>query len=324
MTDTCAWCDAPKTSDIVCPRCGANYAKAEAIKKHGNAKAVVDAAPAPEIRLDSSPDDGGTDYAALVKDPAAEWNNCLYALPAMLLGAWACQHWNIFDGLQRITFGMPVHEFGHALTAWLAGYNAIPTFWFTHTSAERGVLGPLVMLGLYAVLIRVGITTRQRWWYALISALAMLQLYLTYGLNAATAEMLIIFGGDAMGMVIATCMMGTFYLGKDTQLYKGSVRWGLVFWGAAAFMDFFMAWWEGQSDIARVGYGTTGGAYTDAYLLINAYAWNWDEMIDRHLLVGYLCLLTLAAIYALGLWQAYGWLQQHSRAETIARIRARR
>jgi hypothetical protein len=40
--------------------------------------------------------------------------------------------------------------------------------------------------------------------------------------------------------------------------------------------------------------------------------------------VGYFCLLALAAIYALGLWQAYGWLQQHTRAETIARIRAKR
>ena len=68
--------------------------------------AVVDAAPAPAIRLDSTTDDEGTGYAALVKDPAAEWNNCLYALPAMLIGAWACQHWNIFDGLQRITFGV--------------------------------------------------------------------------------------------------------------------------------------------------------------------------------------------------------------------------
>jgi hypothetical protein len=70
-----------------------------------------------------------------------------------------------------------------------------------------------------------------------------------------------------------------------------------------------MAWWEGQRDIARVGYGTTGGNHSDAYLLINAYAWNWDEMIARYLHVGYACLLAMAIIYALGLRQAYRWKQ---------------
>ena len=205
----------------------------------------------------------------------------------------------------------------------MTGYNAIPTFWVTHTSAERGMIGPLLMIGVYIALIRVAIATRQRWWYALVGILVLLQWYGTYGINDTTAEMLITFGGDGMGMVLVTTLMSTFYLGKETQLYKGSVRWGLLFWGAAAFMDIFMAWWEGQADIARVGYGTSGGNYSDAYLLINAYAWNWGEMIDRHLRVGYFCLLLQATMYALGLWQARGWLQQHEKAETVARVRAK-
>jgi hypothetical protein len=114
-----------------------------------------------------------------------------------------------------------------------------------------------------------------------------------------------------MGMVLATFMMSTFYMGKETQLYKGAVRWGLLFWGAAAFMDMFMAWWEGQDNIARVGYGTTGGNYTDAYRLINDYAWRWDDMIKRHLRVGYVCLLCLCVVYGVGLQQAWGWKQKN-------------
>ena len=89
-------------------------------------------------------------------------------------------------------------------------------------------------------------------------------------------------------------------------------------------MDIFMAWWEGQANISRIGYGTTGGAYTDAYLLINAYAWNWDEMFDRYLLLGYCCLLAQVMIYALGLWQVQGWLQLEQQTEKLARVRARK
>ncbi len=322
MSDTCAWCDAPKTFDVVCPRCGANYAKAEAIKRLGTAKDVVE--PLPPLVVSPayvSDDDTAPDYQQLVKDPNSEWHNCLFAVPLMLLGAWACQHWHVFDGLQRIVFGMPLHEMGHAVTAWLSGHNAIPTFWFTHTSTEQGYSCALLLLGIYAVLLRYGYRTRQRYWYALVAALFVLQMFLTFVINRVTADMLIIFGGDGMGMVLATFMMSTFYMGKETQLYKGSVRWGLLFWGAAAFMDMFMAWWQGQYDISRVGYGTTGGAYTDAYLLINAYAWNWHDMINWHLDVGYVCLLALAVIYALGLWQAKGWVKEKARAELIEKAR---
>jgi hypothetical protein len=324
MSDTCAWCDAPKTLDVVCPRCGANYAKAEALKKHGTARHVVDATPAyvaparPSIDTDDVPD-----YQQLVKDPASEWKNCLLALPVMLLGAWACQAFNFLDAMQRIMFGMPVHEFGHAVTAWLSGYNAIPTFWFTHTSSERGFACALLLFGIYAALLRYGYRTRQRYWYWLVACLFVLQLWLSFGINSSTADMLITFGGDGMGMVLATFMMCTFYMGKETQLYKGSVRWGLLFWGAAAFMDIFMAWWEGQSNISRVGYGTTGGSLTDAYLLINAYAWTWDQAFDRHLYLGYACLLFLAIVYSLGLRQAHGWVQEKAAAELRERARQR-
>jgi hypothetical protein len=199
MTDTCAWCDAPKTFDAVCRQCGANYAKAEAIKKHGSAKSVLDAE---EAQLLATPyvasattaefDDAVPDYQSLVKDPDSEWLNCLYAVPAMLMGAWACQYWNVFDNFQRIVFGMPLHELGHALTAWLSGYNAIPTFWVTHTASEQGYTCMLLLFALYAFLLRYAKRTQQRYWYAVVATLLVVQLYCTFVLGRATADMLFI------------------------------------------------------------------------------------------------------------------------------------
>lgn len=302
MSDTCAWCGAHKTSDPVCYQCGANYAKAEAIKARGSAKGVARTETAAAV-------DEQDTLLALVRDPHAEWLNCLLALPLMLLGAWACQYFNIFDGFQRIVFGMPVHELGHAITAWFTGHNAMPTLWLTRISPERGYLCSLLLLGVWIALWRLGSRMREPRWYAVVIVLVLLQLYGTFKVRAVDTEMWITFGGDGIGMVLATLLMGSFYFGKSTPLYKGSVRWGLLFWGAAAFMDIFMAWWEGQSDIARVGYGSVNGNHSDAYKLINEYVWNWEEMISTYLQLGYACLAVLAGLYVFGLWQARQWLK---------------
>ena len=56
----------------------------------------------------------------------------------------------------------------------------------------------------------------------------LIQFYGTLIISENTADMLITVGGDAMGLIFATLLMVIFYLGKDTQLYKGSLRWG--FW----------------------------------------------------------------------------------------------
>ena len=71
-----------------------------------------------------------------------------------------------------------------------------------------------------------------------------------------------------MGLILATLLMSSFYYGKDTNLYKGALRWGFVAIGAAAFVDIYSVWFNSLTDIANVPYGTTGGRYTDSYKLV--------------------------------------------------------
>ena len=81
MGAVCAWCDAPRQPGPVCPGCGADYAKAEAIRKTGKAALVADssretAAPAiPSAFEIAAP-------AIPVSDPAFERSMCLFALSA--------------------------------------------------------------------------------------------------------------------------------------------------------------------------------------------------------------------------------------------------
>jgi hypothetical protein len=79
---TCPWCSAARAAGPTCPRCGANYAKAEQIKTQGRAVAV----PVPAVL--SEPVFAGAVLAGMedraVDDPALEFKLSVAAVPAML------------------------------------------------------------------------------------------------------------------------------------------------------------------------------------------------------------------------------------------------
>src|SRR5262249_39149184 len=93
----CPWCQAPRAEGPSCPKCGANYAKAESIKKQGKAAAApapVPAEPAIEEKTeefvsktrDLKPLSEYVDLESRV-DSEAEWKLCLVGIPAAFLVA---------------------------------------------------------------------------------------------------------------------------------------------------------------------------------------------------------------------------------------------
>jgi hypothetical protein len=127
----------------------------------------------------------------------------------------------------------------------------------------------------------------------------------TLVLSERSAEMLIIFGGDGMGMVLAALLMASFFFGKRTQLYKGSVRWGLLLIGAAAFADMFATWWLAQSNVDVIPFGENeGSGLSDPMKLLEEYGWTTKAMVRRYVVVGVASFLGLAAVYAWGVRRA--------------------
>jgi hypothetical protein len=78
MAAICAWCDAPKQHGLICPDCGADYAKAEAIKNKGKAEPVATLV---EENIEITIEE---ENQIPVKDPVFEKQVCLFALPSML------------------------------------------------------------------------------------------------------------------------------------------------------------------------------------------------------------------------------------------------
>jgi hypothetical protein len=240
-----------------------------------------------------------------VKDPELEWKLCAAAIPVMLLLAVGFNLAGVGHFLQRTFLTMPVHELGHAVAAWLCGYAAIPTLWKTLVPESRGVLAPLLLLGGVGYLMFRAWQSEAFLRAGLGGAVLLLAAIGTLAIKEKTAGMLIVFGGDALGMVFGTLLMMSFFFGKDTQLYKGSLRWGFVAIGAAAYVDMFATWWAARTDKGRIPFGEMEGAgLSDATRLADEFGWTVDELVRRHVAVGVACLLALVAVYAWGVWSA--------------------
>ena len=309
MTTTCAWCQAPREPGPTCPSCGANYAKAEAIKSRGRADAVAEVPLAPVEEFAQSVemiraapfDDGGVVY-----DPQLELKFCIAAIPTMFFLALAFHASGFGHMLQRMFLAMPIHELGHAVTAWLCGFLAIPTLWFTRIADDRGLVAPLVLLGCVGFMMYRAWLAENRGLLLIGGAVLLLQALGTLGIRGDTAQALVTFGGDGMGMVIATLLIASFFFGKNSQLYKGSLRWGFIAIGSAAFVDMYATWWAAWIDITNIPFGMIeGGTPSDALKLVEEYGWTKQALVRRYFALGMCCMVTVAAVYVWGVRRAW-------------------
>lgn len=239
-------------------------------------------------------DENDTDESSSSDQAKQELHYRVFALPVALLAARFLV--GTFPGLVRL-LTMWVHEAGHAVTAWLCGFWALPGPWVTPVSDERSVSVMVLVLG--AVGFRGFQVWNARRWSLVIAGAAVLifQLVCTL-LPFDRAQALIIFGGDAGCMVLGSILMITFYARRESPIYQNSLRWGFLVIGAAAFMDAFATWTGVEDDIP---FGTQGGTLTDPSSLVQTYGWPIHVMMQRYVRLGVVCLTGLAIVYVYGI-----------------------
>lgn len=234
----------------------------------------------------------------------------LLSLPAVLGGVWVAMSLPALGWLLQIFLAMWVHELGHAVTAWLCGFSAVPLPWFTSIAESRSVVVPLLVAGLVGTWGWFAWQAR-RWASVALGAVVLgLQLVGTLLLPVSRAQMLITFGGDGGAMVLGSLLMATLYASPQGALRRRWLHWGFAVIGAAGFIGGFDTWWEARTDFAAIPFGAQEGrTLSDATKLVDWYGWDELDMIRRHVWLGLSCLAGLAVLYAAGLWRSRGELR---------------
>lgn len=195
---------------------------------------------------------------------------------------------------------MVLHESGHAVTAWLTGRWAIPMLWVTPHGQERS--WTIVVLVTAAIGFGGYVAWRMEKWGCVAAAGA--ALLLQFIALTSPAEQIIIFFGDGGALVFATILMIAFYAPRDSAVYRSwGLRWGLLAIGALSFLHVFLMW---TGPIENLPFGEIEGVnLSDPSLLTQVYGWTALQLVDRYVLLGKICLATLAVVYVWGLIAAY-------------------
>lgn len=305
----CPRCGAPRAQAPECPRCGVYYAKAEA--RAAQATAVTQEPPPslPPLELERPPHlpEEKRTWSGDAEDAQLERKIRLFAIPVVLVLMWVLHSTGLGHTLLRIFLSMWIHELGHAVTAWLTGYAAIPGPWATSISEVRSPSFSVVLAAGLGALTYRGWKLRHRPTLMAGITLLCLQFVGTVLVRGGMARSLITFGGDGGCMVLGTLLMTTLYAGKDSHLHRGWLRWGFLVIGAAAFTDAFKVWWDSSRDRGELPFGRIEGVgLSDASRLIEWFGWSVESLISRYLRLGWTCLAVLALVYGAGVRSSRG------------------
>ncbi|NOK21620.1 hypothetical protein [Corallococcus carmarthensis] len=333
---SCPRCGAPRVDGPECPACGVIYLRAEvraatrqseardreareAVQREAEdqraaLREALEAHTAPTFtpdlvaaRPEPDPATEGITFHGAETDSEGplEARLRLAVLPAALVIAWLAVGSPGFHALLRVFLTMPVHEVGHAVTAWFCGFSATPSLWVTSVSEDRSTFMIIVVSGLLGALVWQGWKRRQWAWLGVGAGLLAAHWAGTFGLTRDQGRALFSFGGDAGLMVLGTLLMATFYVPRGHYLHRHQLRWGFVAMGAAAFMDGFEQWWAARTDVDRIPFGRIEGVgLSDPSALVETYGWNVRTVIHGYVTVGVVCLALLGALYLRGLWTA--------------------
>jgi hypothetical protein len=233
-----------------------------------------------------------------------------WGLPGALAIALLFHAFGLGQFLQRTFFAMWLHELGHATAAWLCGIPAFPGPWLTPMGAGRSWPFALFVTGSLAFAIW---RLRESWVRWLLTAIVLAQLLCTALLRPDSAQVFVIFAGDAGAVVFGTLAMAAIFSERGSLLHRGWLRWGALVIGAASYVDVFSVWWKARTDADVIPFGAIEGVgLSDPSRLTDDYGWSTHQLVSRYVAVGVTCGIALLVLYAAAVLRARASLRNET------------
>jgi hypothetical protein len=199
-------------------------------------------------------------------------------------------------------FHVWMHEFGHAVPAWLAGWRATPLpFGWTPVEQVHSnfVYGGVLLL--LVILFVAGAVERKVWPMLAAVAIAGLQYYMTWRLPEARKEFWMVFGGVGGEFALSTLFMMAFWVQLPEKFRWGACRYVFFFLGATAFLNIWLRWGDIYRGIEEIPFGSMINGEEDAggdmNRLMDDYGWKKADIRRNYYLLGKGCWAALGVMW---------------------------
>jgi hypothetical protein len=199
-------------------------------------------------------------------------------------------------------FHVWMHEFGHAVPAWLSGWRATPLpFGWTPVEQVHSNFVYYGLLLMFVILFVAGAKERKVWPMIAAVALAGLQFYMTWRMSERQKEFWMVFGGVGGEFVLSTLLMMFFYVQLPEKFRWGGCRYVFFLLGATAFLNIWLRWREIYPGREEIPFGSMINGEEDAggdmNRLMDDYGWKKFDIRRNYWLLGWGCWAALGATW---------------------------
>jgi hypothetical protein len=253
--------------------------------------------------------DGGVPPSRSARDPADDefillrfdhWGVNVFVPPLLLAFVWLVNLSPL--GFFLKGFHVWMHEFGHAVPAWLAGWRATPLpFGWTPVEQVHSNFVYFGVLLLLVILLVAGAVERKVWPMLAAVAIAGLQYYMTWRLPEARKEFWMVFGGVGGEFALSTLFMMAFWVQLPEKFRWGACRYVFFLIGATAFLNIWMRWEDIYRGLEEIPFGSMINGEEDAggdmNRLMDDYGWKKFDIRRNYRLLGLGCWAALGVMW---------------------------
>jgi hypothetical protein len=223
-----------------------------------------------------------------------------WSLPLGIGLAFLVWHLWVFSHLSILFCVIPIHELGHAVTAWMLGHFAIPigaivpTAGMTIGGRESHWWMYVLLFSALSYLTYNSYNKKVPFLLALSIIIAFLSVYLSIKLNPDQQNTLIAFGGIGGEFLLSTVLILSFYHPLFEKMRWDFFRYPFFIMGCFCFVEACTVWWNIKSRLSKIPYGSgisaEGAADSDGDMnKLVAAGWTEEYIISKYILLAKIC-----------------------------------